>query len=216
MIKNNFKKRFITSLALLTLIILIFMYEVILLFSIIIFGSISLIEFFSISKKINRKKTHQFFWNLLFVFYVFIFSFFFFFFSNFEHLKIILFIFLLGCISSDLGGYIIGKIFKGPKLTKISPNKTISGSLGSIFFSIIVVSFLFYLITNNLNLSIIVISITNSLGCQLGDLLFSFLKRKAKVKDTGNFLPGHGGVLDRLDGIYLGVPISFVTLILLN
>jgi phosphatidate cytidylyltransferase len=123
---------------------------------------------------------------------------------------------LLGCISSDLGGYIFGKIFKGPKLTKISPNKTISGSIGSILFTITTISFLFFLITKNISSSIIVLSILNSIGCQIGDLLFSFLKRKAKLKNTGTFLPGHGGLLDRLDGIFLGIPLSFVALALLS
>jgi phosphatidate cytidylyltransferase len=147
---------------------------------------------------------------------VFIFCSTFFFFSNFLWLKIILFSILFACISSDIGGFIFGKIFKGPKLTRISPNKTYSGSIGAIFLTLITVSILFYFIFGKLNLKIILIALTTSFFCQIGDLIFSFLKRKAKFKDTGNFLPGHGGILDRLDGIFLGIPFGFLALILLN
>ena len=104
---------------------------------------------------------------------------------------------------------------QGPRLTKISPKKTISGSIGSIIFSIVVIFSIFYYFTNTLNYKIVIIGITTSVACQLGDLFFSFLKRKAKVKDTGNFFPGHGGVLDRLDGIFFGVPLGFLSLILI-
>ena len=119
-------------------------------------------------------------------------------------------------MASDLGGYIFGKIFKGPKLTKISPNKTYSGAIGSIFFSIFIVSITSIYFLNFLNLKLIFVALITSIFCQLGDLLISFLKRKAKLKDTGNFLPGHGGILDRIDGIILGLPIGFITFILIN
>ena len=216
MIEKNLRARINTSLILLIIIILIFLFNPILLFSLIVFGCLSLIEFFGISKKIVKNKFYLFFFNCTFIFYIFSFCFLFFFFSNFEQLKIILFIFLLGCISSDLGGYIFGKIFKGPQLTKISPNKTISGSIGSILLSIGTISFFFFLITKEISLSIIILSMVNSISCQIGDLFFSFLKRKAKLKNTGTFLPGHGGVLDRLDGIFLGIPLSFIALTLLS
>ena len=120
------------------------------------------------------------------------------------------------CIGSDLGGYIFGKIFKGPKLTKISPNKTISGSLGSLIFACVFFALMFFVFTFDFSYQILLIGIITSIACQLGDLLFSYLKRKAVLKDTGNFLPGHGGVLDRLDGVYLGVPIGFITILILN
>ena len=139
----------------------------------------------------------------------------FFFFSNILQLKIILFTLLFGCIASDIGGFIFGKIFKGPKLTKISPNKTISGSLGSFIFSCITIALIFYYYTENTNINILIIGLITSLFCQLGDLFFSFLKRKAKIKDTGNFLPGHGGALDRVDGIFLGIPFGFMALAIL-
>ena len=147
---------------------------------------------------------------------MFTFCYMFFFFMNFEGLKIILFILVLGCIASDIGGYTFGKIFKGAKLTKISPKKTYSGALGSIFFTIVVTTSLFYYFISIFNLEIFIIAIMTSISCQFGDLLFSYFKRKAKSKDTGNILPGHGGLLDRLDGIFLGIPFGFLTLILLN
>ena len=127
------------------------------------------------------------------------------------------FIFILSiCFFSDIGGYIIGKLIGGKKLTIISPNKTISGSIGSFSFSIFPL-LLFY----NYNQYEYFFSINNflfcliiSLVCQLGDLFISYLKRKAKVKDTGNILPGHGGFLDRIDGIILAVPVGIVGLII--
>ena len=124
----------------------------------------------------------------------------------------LLYIFLIGCIASDIGGFIVGKTMKGPKLTRISPNKTISGSLGSIVFTIVVMNFLFLFFLNMFSLNLIAISLFTSIGCQVGDLFFSYLKRKAKIKDTGNLLPGHGGILDRLDGIFLGIPVGFLSL----
>ena len=127
-----------------------------------------------------------------------------------------MFIFLLGCIASDIGGFIIGKIFKGPKLTKISPNKTYSGAAGSILFTSVFIYSSFIIFTNKVNFTILILSIIISISCQIGDLFFSFLKRKARVKDTGNVLPGHGGILDRVDGILLGVPFGFLTLILIK
>ena len=116
------------------------------------------------------------------------------------------------CICSDIGGYIIGKNIGGKKLTKISPNKTISGSIGSFSFSIIPL-----LIFYNFNSSEYLLSINNfslclvlSLVCQLGDLFISYLKRKAKIKDTGKILPGHGGLLDRIDGIIFVIPFVYI------
>ena len=216
MITANFKRRIFTSLGLLFLVFLIFSYNFILIYSLIILGVLSILEFSQLIKKIFKKNLYLILLNCFFIFFVFIFCFMFIFFSNLLSLKLILFIFLVGCIASDIGGFVFGKIFKGPKITKISPNKTYSGALGSIIFTTTIVSFLFLNILKAFNLEIITIGVITSIFCQLGDLLFSFLKRKAKVKDTGNFLPGHGGVLDRLDGIFLGIPFGFFSLILLN
>ena len=118
------------------------------------------------------------------------------------------------CFFSDIGGYFIGKLIGGKKLTKISPNKTISGTIGSFIFSLIplfVIDQLEYLdleLTFNTILLIILISFVS----QIGDLFISYLKRKAKIKDTGNILPGHGGILDRVDGIIFVLPFSYFIL----
>ena len=213
--ESNFLKRFLTSIFLIILIFLIFIYNYILVFSLLILGIFSFLEFSNISKKITKSASKNLLMNIIFLNYVFVFSVSFYFFSNFFSTKIILFLILTSCISSDIGGYVFGKILKGPKLTKLSPNKTISGAIGSVVLSCLTISLLSYLMTKNLNYSIIMVGILTSLGCQIGDLFFSFLKRKAKVKDTGNFFPGHGGVLDRLDGIFLGVPTGYLSLILL-
>ena len=121
---------------------------------------------------------------------------------------------LLISVSSDLGGYIFGKLFRGPKLTHISPNKTYSGMIGSYFMSILLgLIFIFYLqqpfILEFYSLSLIIIILIISTVNQLGDLLISYFKRKKKIKDTGKLLPGHGGLLDRIDGIIFSIPISF-------
>ncbi len=216
MISNNLKKRIFTSLILLSLLFFIFNFNLILLYFLIVVGVMSILEFLNLTKNIFTNKLNKFFINSFFIIYISIFCFMFFFFSNKDGLKIILYILLLGCIASDVGGFIFGKIFKGPKLTKISPNKTYTGSLGSIIFTLTVVIFLFSYSIQFFNYRVVIIALTTSIFCQLGDLIFSYLKRKAKIKDTGSILPGHGGVLDRLDGIFLGVPIGFFTLVYLN
>ena len=127
----------------------------------------------------------------------------------------IFFIFILCvCACSDIGGYFFGKTIGGKKLTKISPNKTISGSIGSFIFSVLPL-FLFnfqnYVDVNfDLSLKNILFCLIISLSCQLGDLIISYFKRLNKVKDTGNILPGHGGLLDRIDGIIFAIPTIFI------
>jgi phosphatidate cytidylyltransferase len=179
-------------------------------------GILSILEFFKINLILHKKnKFLLLITNLIFIFYIAIFCGSFLMFSDFFHLKIIIFTILLTCAASDMGGFICGKIFKGPKLTKISPNKTITGSLGSFVFSTGVLLFLINYLTNTIDLTIVIVGLMTSLGAQLGDLFFSYLKRKSNLKDTGNFLPGHGGILDRVDGILLGMPIGFLTLLLI-
>jgi len=118
------------------------------------------------------------------------------------------------CIFSDIGGYVFGKVIGGKKLTQISPNKTISGSLGSFIFSILPV--LLFNLQNYTGVSFEVLSINIalclivSLVCQLGDLLISYFKRLNKVKDTGTILPGHGGLLDRIDGLIFAIPTVYI------
>ena len=127
-----------------------------------------------------------------------------------QDLKLTILFLICVCIFSDIGGLLFGKFFKGKKLTKISPNKTISGSIGSFILSLFLIPIFYSILNiklNNLS-DFIVLTILVSFVCQLGDLFISFLKRKAKVKDTGDLLPGHGGILDRFDGIFFGVPIG--------
>ena len=216
MIKKNFQKRVLTSLILFILVFLMINFKLISTYVIIVFGVMASLEFLQISKKIFSKVFFRFLANIVCLIYLFIFCFLFLFFSDQLYLKLILYLIIFGCIASDIGGFIFGKIFKGPKLTKISPNKTYSGALGSIIFTCATISIFMFFFTNSFSYKIIIISIFTSISCQLGDLMFSFLKRKAKIKDTGNILPGHGGVLDRIDGILVGVPIGFITLILIT
>ena len=124
---------------------------------------------------------------------------------------------LLICIFTDIGGYIFGKIFNGPKLTKFSPKKTYSGMLGAYFLSILIVLILlnekvFFLNQENSffhNLTFILIVSTIS---QCGDILISYFKRLSKIKDTGKIIPGHGGLLDRADGMIFAFPLSYIIL----
>ena len=214
MISPNLKKRLYTSLFLFLILILIFKYNFLLGFTLIILGVLGIIEFLGILKKIFKKKIFFYLFSIIFIIYIFTFCILFFYFSNFYQLKVLLFIILLGCISSDIGGFVFGKLIQGPKLTKISPNKTISGSIGSLIFCSMIILSLIYFFTIKLNLIIFTISLTISIACQIGDLFLSLLKRKAKLKDTGYFLPGHGGILDRIDGILVGLPIGLILFIL--
>ncbi len=216
MIENILKKRIQTSLVLLILVYFMITNNMISTYALIVFGVLSVIEFFQISKKIILKKFFRYLFNFLFIIYLSLFCYFFFIFSNLSFLKIILYTVLFGCIASDIGGYVFGKIFKGPKITKISPNKTFSGALGSIIFTCLVVSSSLFFFTNNFSQLVIILSVIISLSCQIGDLFFSFLKRKAKIKDTGTFFPGHGGILDRMDGILLGIPFGLISIIILH
>jgi len=129
--------------------------------------------------------------------------------GNTDYSLIILFWILISTFFSDIGGYVFGKIFKGKKLTKISPNKTYSGVTGSFVLSFLSLPtinlfqffFLEKLIINFIELNFLIFTFFISLVCQLGDLLVSFLKRKIKIKNISNILPGHGGILDRIDGL---------------
>ena len=124
------------------------------------------------------------------------------------------------CVSTDLGGYIFGKVFKGPKLTKISPNKTYAGVIGSFLLSLIsgLVFIKYFWISESYRvdddqLILLLYILFISLISQIGDLIISYFKRKAKLKDTGNILPGHGGLLDRIDGLIFVIPIIYVSII---
>ena len=214
--KSEIYKRFNTGLLLVLLLLLMFISKIIYLFISLSIFSLSFVEFTKLSKLFFKKQYYkQFLINCVFLLYLFLFLLIFIFGLNDIHFKIILFIILLICISSDIGGILFGRIFKGPKLIKISPNKTISGSLGSFTLSLLMSSILLGYIFNTDLIHNIFIGFIISLSVQLGDLFFSYLKRKALVKNTGNILPGHGGVLDRIDGILLGMPVGLVYILIL-
>ena len=170
---------------------------------------ISSIEWIKMNKKIELK-----FFGILLLFLSFYSSYF-----LFENSLINFLFILIICISTDIGGYIFGNLLKGPKLTKISPNKTYSGMLGSFLLSII----FGYLFISNFdhsfiknqnndlyNLLLIIIILIISTVSQIGDLIISFYKRKSKVKNTGNIFPGHGGLLDRIDGMIFAFPFVYI------
>ena len=133
-------------------------------------------------------------------------------FFNDHNLKILILYLILVCIVTDIGGLIFGKILKGKKLTSISPNKTYTGLIGAYFFSFLLL-FIFFETLDFKIYKISIITFLISSFAQIGDLFFSYLKRKANVKDSGTILPGHGGVIDRIDGILFGVPVGtlFIT-----
>jgi len=119
------------------------------------------------------------------------------------------------CILTDIGGFIFGKAFKGPKLTKYSPNKTYSGLFGSFFlsFSIIPINFFFNFL-NDINLiTLMIFTLIVSAISQLGDIFISYFKRSSNIKDTGKIIPGHGGLLDRIDGMIFAFPIAYLMIL---
>lgn len=215
--RENFKKRLLSSMFLVPLTLLI-----------IYLGDIYFIFFLSLLFFLSIYEWHKLSKNFLitYVGYIFIFYSFYSFFQiryyfeielhNILYLSLILFI----CISTDIGGYLFGKIFKGPKLTKISPNKTYSGSIGGIFLSLIfsyTYIFIFgdYFYNSNIKLkeNLLFYVFIVSIMSQIGDLIISYFKRRSNIKDTGNILPGHGGVLDRIDGMLLAFPFSYLFVI---
>tara|TARA_X000001036_G_scaffold413909_1_gene428641 strand:+ start:623 stop:1273 length:651 start_codon:yes stop_codon:yes gene_type:complete len=214
MISKNLKKRIFTSILLLSVVFLFFNFIQISVLGVLILGVLSVLEFLNIAKKIFKNRLYKLLFSLSFIIFIFLFCLLFLYFLNIYELKIIIFSILFGCIASDIGGFVFGKLFKGPKLTKISPNKTISGSIGSFIFTCIATSSSIFYFTKYFSYTLLLVCFFITIACQLGDLFFSFLKRKAKIKDTGNFLPGHGGILDRLDGIFFGVPVGITVLIL--
>ncbi len=211
---SELNKRLITSFFL-TITILISFSNIFFLYIILFFiNLIVLDEFFKMIKKIYKEKFLIFIVMLIILIYMIYFSLVIFIFINqsFELNKFKVLFLLTICVSSDIGGYIFGKTIGGKKLTKISPKKTYSGLVGSLVLSM-VMGYLFYIYSFDLfitNLNIFLIIILISILSQTGDLVISYLKRKAKVKDTGSFLPGHGGILDRIDGMLLALPIGIL------
>jgi|TARA_B100001094_G_scaffold293553_1_gene313496 phosphatidate cytidylyltransferase len=218
---SNIKKRILTSILLIALLIGMFFYSYIMIISIIVIAIISWIEFYALISKILKNnilkdKFFRFFYKALSLIYlsglvylIFVIE------SEYSNLKIYLLYSVLVAILSDIGGLVCGKIFKGKKLTKISPNKTISGSIGSFIFSSLLIPFFYKVQIDQTLVNLFLITIIISLTSQLGDLFISILKRRAKVKDTSDLLPGHGGVLDRIDGIIFAIPLGIFLFIVI-
>ncbi len=209
---TELNKRFFTSLILLFFLFLSISNFVILFFTLLFCLYQIFYEFFNLLKKIykNRSNTKLYFYSLVFLIFlnytvIKIGSILY---LNIFNYKIFLLLIISISVSSDIGGYIFGKIFKGKKLTKISPKKTYSGMVGSYLLSLIISLILF---NNYIGYeTIIFMSLFVSSLTQIGDLFISFIKRKANLKDTGVFLPGHGGLLDRFDGLIFAIPIGLM------
>jgi phosphatidate cytidylyltransferase len=191
-------------------------YSYILIISLIIISIITWIEFNSLIYKIFKKNKKndliiKFSFKVLSLIYLLLLIFLI---LNIEtqniHLKIGLIYSILVSVVTDIGGLLIGRTVKGKKLTKISPKKTISGSIGSFLFSLILIPFFYDKLLEYSLLYLIIITLLISLTSQAGDIFISYLKRKAKVKDTSDILPGHGGFLDRIDGIIFAIPIGIL------
>ena len=217
--KSELLKRSISSLFLISLVFLCALINdyifLSILFIVIIF---SWIEWVSIIEKVKFKKIYRIIHIILFLIYLliaFIVCFNVFVIDKYFFLTI-----LMICVFSDVGGYVFGKTFGGKKLTKISPNKTIAGSIGSFILSYIGF-FVIYLYFGDLLFvrlqieALVFIPFFISTICQLGDLFISYYKRRAKIKNTGNLIPGHGGLLDRIDGSIFALPIGFIIISLL-
>ena len=209
---KEIKKRIFTSVLLISLLIAMNFYSYIMITALVVISIILWIEFYALISKILKKnklkdkvlrhlyKTISLLYLLLLICFIIVIE------TSYPNLKLYLIYSVLTAILSDIGGLVFGKTFKGKKLTKISPNKTISGSIGSFLFSLLLVPFFYQELIALSILSLIVITLMISLVSQLGDLFISYLKRAAKVKDTSDLLPGHGGFLDRLDGVIFSIP----------
>ena len=217
--KPELFKRIISSLLLMSLLFLSAVINDYIFLSIIfIVVILSWIEWIKIIEKIKFKKIYRNIHIMLFMIYLlitYIICFNVFVIDKYFFLSIFMI-----CVFSDVGGYVFGKTFGGKKLTKISPNKTVSGSIGSFILSYIGF-FVIYFYFNNIFFvkleteALFFIPFFISSICQLGDLFISYYKRKAKIKDTGNIIPGHGGLLDRIDGTIFALPIGFIVISLL-
>jgi len=208
------KKRIITSLFLFILLILMYVYNYVLIVAVIIISLIVWIEFFGLIMKIFYKnnlknKIFRLFFKGISLIYLCLLSILIvFIFSSENVYKFFAIYSLLVAITSDIGGMVFGRFFKGKKLTKISPKKTISGSIGAFVFSIFLIFVFNKNFENYVFMKVLFFTVTVSFISQVGDLFISFLKRKANVKDTSDILPGHGGFLDRIDGIIFALPLG--------
>ena len=207
---REFEKRLISSIILILVTFLVIL-EGEIFFNIFLFIAflISSYEWLKMIKRIDIKIL-----GILFLFFSF-YSAFYFRDQNLEGFVLIILI----CISTDIGGYIFGNLFKGPKLSKISPNKTKSGMIGSYVLSLVVSSIFVIQYSNDIyieqnlienDLKFIILILLISSVSQIGDLIISYFKRSSKIKNTGNIIPGHGGLLDRIDGMIFVFPFVYL------
>ena len=212
------KKRIFTSVLLICLLILMYFYNFVLVVCSTLIAVIAWIEFVNMINRIFLNKSLM---NKIFsflskgFFFIYLISLIYLVFDtqiNSPHLVIFVIYSILISIMTDIGGLVVGKTFGGRKLTNISPKKTISGAIGSLVFSLFLVPIFTNQFTKFNILDFVIITVLISLTSQIGDLFISFLKRKAKLKNTSDILPGHGGILDRIDGIIFSIPIGFLLL----
>ena len=211
---SELRKRIFTSVVLISLLIAMFLYSYIMVITLITIALIIWVEFYALISKIFKKhsikdKVFRFFYKSISLLYLSLLVYLILSIeSHYKDLKIYLLYTVLVAILSDIGGLVVGKIFKGKKLTIISPKKTVSGSIGSFIFSSSLIPLFYEKFIEYDLLILTIITLLISFITQLGDLFISYLKRKAKVKDTSNILPGHGGFLDRVDGIIFAIPVG--------
>ena len=199
MIGKELKKRILSSIILLPLaLFFVFAGSFYLIFFTLICLFVSIYEWNNMVKKIELKFFGSLF--LIFSFYTF---------YEISDSYLLIFVLLL-CASTDIGGYTFGKLFKGPKLIRISPNKTYSGMIGGYLLSLIFLLFFINWINQTVNLEWFIITIFISTVSQIGDIVISYFKRLSKVKDTGKIIPGHGGLLDRIDGMIFAFPVFYL------
>tara|TARA_B110000037_G_scaffold222647_1_gene298527 strand:+ start:608 stop:1273 length:666 start_codon:yes stop_codon:yes gene_type:complete len=210
------KKRILTSFLLFFILYIMHLYSFAMICLLIITGIICWIEAYGLIVKIFHKndfknRVKRFVLKAISLIYLSSLVFIIFYIKSIKpELQIFILYALSISIVSDIGGFTFGKVFKGKKLTKISPNKTISGAIGSFIFSMMLIPLFIDHYDNSSLLILSIITLIISLTSQLGDLLISYLKRRAKVKDTSDLLPGHGGFLDRLDGIIFAIPVGLI------
>jgi phosphatidate cytidylyltransferase len=197
---NEFFKRFLSSIILLPLsFYFIIKGSFLLIFFTVICFTVACFEWHMMSKKKS-----YYIYGFLFL----IFSFYTFYKLSIELIGV--FYVIIICSSTDIGGYVFGKIFKGPKLTKISPKKTYAGMIGGYFLSLIILSVIISFIDYEITTILFLLTILISTVSQLGDLIISYFKRLSKIKNTGKLIPGHGGLLDRIDGMIFSFPIYYL------
>ena len=207
---KEFEKRLISSIILILMTLFVVLEGNIIFYIFLIIGFlISSYEWLKMIKRTDIKIL-----GILFLFFSFYSAFYF----RDQSLEGFLLIILI-CVSTDIGGYIFGNLFKGPKLTKISPNKTQSGMIGSFVLSLIVSSIFVLQYSNDIyidenlienDLKFIILILLISSMSQAGDLIISYFKRSSKIKNTGNIIPGHGGLLDRIDGMIFVFPFVYL------